>query len=123
MTLDREDIEAIADALAARDIAGPDDRPFPRRGYVRADRVAAFLDVDRAWVYDHKADLGAVLCDGLVRFEAQVVRAYARDRRVERLAPEPAKHRAGPRELQEISRRPRSSTPGVELLPRPQSVR
>jgi excisionase family DNA binding protein len=93
------------------------DQPrFPAWGHVRADQVAAFLSVDRSWVYDHKPELGAVRVGGAVRFDATEVRAYVRKRRVVPEPPPPARLRPGPRRG---SRKKR----GFELLPIPEDAR
>ncbi len=94
----------------------PDEPRFPARGHVRADQVAAFLSVDRSWVYDHKAELGAVKVGGAVRFDASGVRAYVREHRVAPGQPRRAPARPGP---------PRGSRKerGFELLPFPEAAR
>ena len=94
----------------------PDGPRFPARGHVRADQVAAFLSVDRRWVYENKAELGAVKVGGAIRFDASSVRAYVRERRVAPAQPPPAPARPGPRRG---SRKER----GFELLPLPGGAR
>ena len=94
----------------------PEEQRFPARGHVRADQVATFLSVDRSWVYDHKAELGAVKLGGAVRFDASWVRAYVRKRRVAPEQPPHAPARPGPRRG---SRKER----GFELLPFPEGAR
>jgi excisionase family DNA binding protein len=94
----------------------PEEPPFPARGHVRADQVAAFLSVDRSWVYDNKAELGAVKLGGAVRFDASRVRAYLRERRVASEQSPRAAARPGPRRG---SRKER----GFELLPIPEGPR
>ena len=96
--LDPQDIEAIAAAIAPRVAAELQAQSFPRRGFVRAEQVAAFLKVDVSWVYEHKHLLGAIRIGdgrGALRFEAARVLSYLRERRVgpERAAPRVA---AGP---------------------------
>ena len=94
----------------------PEESRFPAWGHVRADQVAAFLSVDRSWVYENKAELGAVRVGGAVRFDASGVRAYVRKRRVVLEPPPPARLRPGPR------RRSRNER-GFELLPLPEDAR
>ena len=58
--LDRQDIEAIAAAIAPRVAAELQAQSFPSRGFVKAEQVASFLKVDVSWVYEHKHRLGAI---------------------------------------------------------------
>lgn len=94
----------------------PEEPRFPVRGHVRADEVASYLRVDRSWVYENKADLGAVKVGGAVRFDAFRVRAYVHERRVAYEQPRPATSRPGP---PRASRKQR----GFELLLLPERVR
>ena len=94
----------------------PEEPRFPARGHVRADEVAAYLRVDRSWVYENKAELGAVKVGGAVRFDAFRVRAYVHERRVAYEQPRPAPSRPGP---PRASRKQR----GFELLPFPERAR
>lgn len=118
------DVEAIADAIAPRVAALLQDTEgalFPRRGLVAADRVAALLDVDRSWVYENKAELGAVRIGsgrGTLRFEAEKVLGYLRDRRLGQ-TPEPPARRPGPRRG---SRTQRQIDGQIELLPLPDGL-
>lgn len=115
--LDRQDIEAIAAAIAPRVAAELQAQFFPSRGFVRADQVANFLNVDVSWVYEHKHLLGAIRIGdgrGALRFEAGRVLAYLRERRVE---PERAAPRSRP------GTRRRRGLEGVELLPLPDGLR
>lgn len=117
MTLDHQDVEAIADALAPRVAALLQVEPFPTRGLVKAERVAALLEMELSWVYEHKAALGAVRLGtgrGALRFEAARVLAYLRDRRVEVPVQAP-RSRPGPQR--------RRNHHGVELLPLPDGLR
>jgi hypothetical protein len=56
MTLDREDVEAIARRVA--ELLRAD--PTADAQYVDAATIARRFGVTRAWVYQHKLDLGAV---------------------------------------------------------------
>ena len=56
MTLDREDVEAIARRVAEL-LRG---EPTASAQYVDAATIACQFGVTRAWVYQHKSDLGAV---------------------------------------------------------------
>lgn len=111
------DIEAIAAALAPLIVAAMQGAHFPSRGMVKAERVAAFLDVDVSWVYVHKAELGAVrLGDGrgALRFEAAKVLAYVRQ------------HRLVPDDCPVVAVRPgpkRRVSSEVQLLPLPDGLR
>ena len=73
VTLDDEDIEAIADRVAAKL-----RRPVGV-GLIDADEVAQLLGVTRDWVYANKQRLGAVaIGDGekpRLRFDVEKVRA------------------------------------------------
>jgi hypothetical protein len=116
-TLDPQDVDAIAAALASRVIVLLQSEPFPSRGLMKAERVAELLKVDVSWVYEHKATLGAVRLGegrGALRFEASKVLAYLRDRRVDG-AGRPAGARPGPRR--------RRGHDDVELLPLPEDLR
>lgn len=84
--------------------------PFKGRGYVRAAEVAAHLSVNPSWVYDHKIELGAVECDGIVVFDVGRVEAYLEAHRVR-----PA---AAPRPTAAETRTAQAA-PGVELIPLP----
>lgn len=115
--LDSQDVEAIVTALAPRVAELLRVEAFPARGLVKADRVAALLEVDVSWVYEHKAVLGAVRLGegrGALRFEASRVLAYLRDRRVD---PGEQMPRLRP------SAQRRRSRDGVELLPLPDRLR
>ncbi len=87
---------------------------FPARGHVRADEVAAYLSVDRSWVYENKAELGAIKVGGAVRFDAFRVRAYVHERRFAHARP--AAPRPGPVKAARKQR-------GFELLPFPERAR
>jgi excisionase family DNA binding protein len=55
-------------------------KPPPVAGLWDANDVAHYLKVSRSWVY-HRADTGLLPClrvGGLVRFDPDVVRAFAR---------------------------------------------
>jgi hypothetical protein len=56
MTLDREDVEAIARRVAELLRV----EPTAEAQYVDAATIARRFGVTRAWVYQHKADLGAM---------------------------------------------------------------
>jgi hypothetical protein len=56
MTLDREDVEAIARRVA--ELLRPERAMHPQ--YVDASTIARRFGVTRAWVYQHKTRLGAV---------------------------------------------------------------
>jgi hypothetical protein len=56
MTLDREDVEAIARRVA--ELLRGD--PAASAQYVDASTIARRFGVTRAWVYQHKTELGAV---------------------------------------------------------------
>lgn len=93
------DIEAIAERVV--EMLREGEAPLPRDGLVDADQVAAHLGVEREWVYDHKHELGAHrIGDGTrgpLRFDAAVVHAYVRARRLERDAAPAPRRRPGPR--------------------------
>lgn len=115
--LDRQDIEAIAAAIAPRVAAELQAQSFPSRGFVKAEQVASFLKVDVSWVYEHKHLLGAIRIGdgrGALRFEAGRVLAYLRERRIE---PE----RGAPRSRPGTTRG--RGLEGVELLPLPDGLR
>ncbi len=115
--LDRQDIEAIAAAIAPRVAAELQAQSFPSRGFVKAEQVASFLKIDVSWVYEHKHLLGAIrIGEGrdARRFESARVLRYLCERRIE---PE----RAAPR--QRPGRRGRRGVKGVELLPLPDGLR
>lgn len=117
MTLDLHDVEAIAAALAPRVAALLQVDAFPSRGLVKAERVAALLDMDVSWVYEHKGELGGVRVGkgrGVLRFEASKVLAYVRERRIDADHHAP-RARPGPRR--------RRSRDGIELLPLPDGLR
>jgi hypothetical protein len=108
--LPRGDIEAIADLVVAKLRQG--EAPFPRHGLVDVDQVAALLRVERDWVYDNKTELGAVRIGqgrGVLRFDAAVVNAYVRARRLQD-EPRPKRGRPGRR---------RGRAGDVVLLPAP----
>lgn len=115
---DTETVEAIATRVAALLRA---DRPFPTRGLVKAERVAELLAVDVSFVYEHKAELGAVRLGagrGVLRFEASKVLAYLRARRLSQKSGDDghrARARPGPQR--------RRSRDGVDLLPLPDGLR
>lgn len=103
MTLDSEDVDAIARRVA--ELIGQ------TRGLVDAQTVAAELQVERDWVYAHARELGAVrLGDGpkaRLRFDPRHVRE-----RVSALAAQPDAPPDKPRRR----RRARKPTPGVKLI-------
>ena len=107
---DRETVEVLADLLAER--LGRFD------GWVSADRVAEHLGVDRPWVYENAARLGAVkLGDGprsRLRFKLSIVDSLLAPCSVGR------RSQARPKPMAEPKRRRRrapGSGTGVPLLP------
>ncbi len=69
MTLDHEDIEAIADELAGRLAGQVADQvaarlegasPGRREALIDAQEVARLTGRTREWVYDHQGELGAI---------------------------------------------------------------
>lgn len=81
MTLDREDIEAIAARVASLVIA--EIRPGSGR-YVDATALAKHLGVDRDWVYAHASELGALRLGGThgrLRFDLDQALAALHDSR------------------------------------------
>jgi hypothetical protein len=106
MTLDSDDVEAIARRVAELVGHAP--------GLVDAQSVAAELCVDRDWVYAHARELGAVrLGDGpkaRLRFDPRHVR--------ERVAALAAQPDAPPPDERPRRRRRRTqpATPGVKLI-------
>lgn len=108
MTLDRDDVEAIAHRVAEL-IAG---QP-PTAEYLDTAKVATMLDASEEWVRDHAAELGALrLGDGpkgALRFRAERIRKALEHRRLGESPRRPARRRP---------RRPRTAS-GVELLPLP----
>jgi predicted DNA-binding transcriptional regulator AlpA len=92
MTLDEEDVEAIARRVA--ELVAP-QAPDSKR-YLTAGEVAEQLGVDRTWVYDHQADLGAIRLGTSarprLRFDSARVRE-ALERREQPPAPTPARPR------------------------------
>jgi hypothetical protein len=105
MTLDRDDVEAIAQRVAEL-LRG--ERPA---GYLDARQVAERYGVTRQWVYAHKARLGAVPLGigprARLRFDARRVEAVLDEQRQRR---EPIR-RGRPRK----PRTPRAPT-GVPVL-------
>ena len=117
MTLDRHDVDAIAAALAPRIAALLQAQAFPSRGLVKADRVAALLEVHVSWVYEHKEALGAVrLGEGrsALRFGGSA-RPHLPSRTPRRREWGSAPRKAGPAKT--------ANRDGVELLPLPDSLR
>jgi len=108
MTLDPEDIDRIADAVAERLGASP----AANVRMVDAATVATTLGVDRHWVYAHQRDLGAVRIGGpkgRLRFDLQhVLRTVRTD------PAKPTRQRAHPRAAR---RRRRTRASPVELIP------
>lgn len=105
--LERTDIDAIARAVA--DLVQP-----PRRKLLRADEVAAMLDVSTDFVYEHGTELGAVRLGhgrGAVRFVPADVDAYIERQRV---TPKRQRRRPGP------VARSRPAT--FELIPLPEGL-
>jgi hypothetical protein len=108
VSLDREDIEAIAQRVAQllREPAAP-----RAVRYVDATHVARVLDVDREWVYTHARQLGAIRLGGStgrLRFDLQQIeRRLAHDH-------ETTHHRPA---FPASRRRRRSAQSRVDLLP------
>jgi hypothetical protein len=104
MTLDSEDVDAIARRVA--ELLGQ------TRGLVDAQSVAAELKVERDWIYAHARELGAVrLGDGpkaRLRFDPRYVR--------ERLTALAAQPDMPPPDKRAPRRRARKPTPGVKLI-------
>lgn len=61
----------------------PGQNPSAVEGLWNARDVAAFLNVSRSWVYLHTeaGDLPSLRFGGVVRFEREAIRAYARGER------------------------------------------
>lgn len=77
MRLDPDDVEAIA-ARVAELLGGP----VGTRRYVDAARLAEVLGVERQWVYEHSAQLGAIRLGGprgRLRFDLEHVRRVLGD--------------------------------------------
>jgi hypothetical protein len=115
--LDAGDIEALAEALAPRvaDLVRAENPPFPMRGLVTTKQVTELLQVERYWVYEHKAELGAVrLGDdgerGPLRFEASRVLAYVKSKRIAKATEQEARRPGRPR---------RRRHEGFDLVPIP----
>jgi integrase len=111
MTLDREDIEAVA----ARVVALLREAPAPPARYVDAATLALALGVERDWVYARARELGAIrLGEGpkaRLRFDLERARAA--------VAAIGAGDQAPPEEPARRRRRPRKQVapPGVRLIP------
>jgi hypothetical protein len=105
MTLDSDDVEAIARRVAELVGKAP--------GLVDAQSVAAELSVEREWVYAHARELGAVrLGDGpkaRLRFDPRSVRERVTALAAQPDSPPPDKPR------RRRSRRP-PTPPGVKLI-------
>jgi len=72
MSLDAQDIDAIAEAVAARLVAKPDCQPR----FIDAAAVARLLGVERDWVYEHASQLGGIRLGGSrgrLRFDRQAI--------------------------------------------------
>jgi hypothetical protein len=97
MTLDEEDVEAIARRVA--ELVTP-QAPDSKR-YLTAGEVAEQLCVEREWVYDHQNELGAIRLGAgrrpRLRFDATRVREVLQERNTP--APRP-RRRAGARASQ-----------------------
>lgn len=111
MTLDRDDIEALAVRVAELlEQRGAQSAA----GLVDAAEIARRFGTDRAWVYSHAAELGAVrLGDGpkaRLRFDPQVVLERMQDRGHSKKRRTPSK---APRKRQ----RSRTAFGGPQLLP------
>jgi hypothetical protein len=78
--LDTETIDLLADRLAERLTREPDNEPQEPARKLSAAQVAARWGVERAWVYDHAEQLGAMrLGTGpkpRLRFDAARVAEY-----------------------------------------------
>lgn len=100
MTLDGEDIEAIAERVAAKLIAM---QPSVGIGLVDAGEIAKRFGVHKSWVYAHQRELGAIrLGEGpkaRLRFDLeQVARAIARDEALDTSRTSPGRpHRGRPK--------------------------
>jgi hypothetical protein len=108
VTLDREDVEAIAQRVAEL------LRPRVAIGLVGVDEVVARFGVSRSYVYDHANELGAIrLGDGpkaRLRFDLEQVALTLK-------ATNPAEPRATDRAADRRGRPRRSSLPpGVKLI-------
>lgn len=106
MRLDPDDVEAIAARVA--ELLVPPPEATPR--YVDAARLAEVLGVERQWVYEHAAQLGALRLGGArgrLRFDlVHVRRALAHDGSQ---AVSPAPRRLPRRGRCELDRRANSS--------------
>lgn len=98
MTLDREDIDAIAARVASLVIA--EIRPAGGR-YVDATALSKHLGVDRDWVYAHATELGALRLGGAhgrLRFDLDQAVAVLHDSRPARVRRHTARRRSHRRE-------------------------
>jgi hypothetical protein len=78
MRLDAQDIDAIAEAVAAR--LGAELESQPR--FIDAAAVARLLGVERDWVYEHAEQLGGIRLGGprgRLRFDRQMMLARLSD--------------------------------------------
>jgi len=109
VTLDPQDIERIADAVAERLDGG--ERTAPVR-LVDAAAVAAALRVERDWVYAHAEELGGFRLggpQGRLRFDLQNV--------LRELRPRPCPSAPADRPRRRRSHRRRTSPSPIELIP------
>ena len=79
-------VEALARLRIARSASQNGDRVSERRAvperYLKAEEVAARLDLSEGWVYDHQQELGAVkLSPRCVRFPERKLARYLASRR------------------------------------------
>lgn len=118
MRLDAQDIDAIAESVAARLGAMLNDTPR----FVDAATVARLLGVERDWVYEHADQLGGIRLGGprgRLRFDRQTL--------VDRLADPPATTTPSGR-IAARKKRPRdgATSPGLDtgrMVPMPDKNR
>lgn len=119
--LDARDIDRLADAIAPRVAALLADHreetpAFPHHGLVPVADVCEFLGMQRSWVYDNQARLGARKLGGAIRFDAQAVRRFEADRAV-RAAADPKDEVARRRANGRANRRRRAASFDLIELP------
>jgi hypothetical protein len=131
-TLSDEQLDALADALAERLAARLDDRRLAPDDGVRlvdAATLARALDVDRSYVYDHAAELGARRLPsdgkrGRLRFDVDAAKAAMVCSASRPSQPENAVTEPNPTPRAGRSRRSPKPTPepGAVLRSRPRGV-